>query len=169
MTIKPLSSLILGLLFLTITLLFVGIQRDREFWDASTFIKYKPTLQLIFISAGEDDLTNVSEQVIGKDARYNKYVERHQLPDFSSVIIQLTLSFTFLGMWGLVKNKSLPLQTLLWHFLICGILGAILGLSVLLYYLDSWMSYPICLIILGTNIITCNLLSKKLKRSKAVS
>jgi hypothetical protein len=55
---RPNIYIFIGIVFLILTWLFVGLYRDDEFYEPNLFTKYRPTLKVNFYSpTGMSDLT----------------------------------------------------------------------------------------------------------------
>jgi hypothetical protein len=80
MTTRPNIHIVIGIVFLILTWLFVGLYRDDEFHESSLFTKYRPTFKVNFYSPiGMQDLKieDLNRQKIEEIAFQEFVIERH--------------------------------------------------------------------------------------------
>lgn len=133
MILKPMLYILIGFGLLLITLLFVGLKHDPEFYsDVEFFIKYKPTFQFVFVdpSFGDQSLTPELQR---QADRYANFVYGHKIFDFSPLLIQAALSFLAIGFSMLRQIHTAPLRLFLFHFLLC-IFPTIIGVVLFITY-----------------------------------
>ncbi len=160
MRIKPYICFILGLVSLLGTFLFVGIKHDPEFsWEIETFIKYKPTFQIHFYDESYGDLHN--EETAKQTERYNDFVYKHSIWNFSFLLIQITMTLIIIGVAGSWKKKFVSWRSILIHFVIC----AIPTTTCLVVYLFSYNEWWVWLFLLGGFLINLYTALKLTKRS----
>jgi len=171
MTTRPNIHIVIGIVFLILTWLFVGLYRDDEFHESSLFTKYCPTFKVNFYSPiGMQDLKIEdlpTDKKIEEIAFQEFIIERHIQNNSTArlwyvplILIQLTLTF-FTS--GILKNqralvyKRWHLST---HFATCLIITSI-GLGFILRF-DNLLSTIIGgLLILTINYLILLLLTKR--------
>jgi hypothetical protein len=167
----------IGITFLLLTWLFVGVFRDSEFHEPFIFTKYKPTFKIFFHTPiGESDLalkdlstneqreeTAFQEFVIKQDRQYNSNPKLWYLP---FILIQFTLTFLSFG----ILRKRARLTYINWrlpvHFLI-NLIFTSTGLTFLLSFDKTTISIFSVLIILSVNYWTTGLFTRRRVRLAA--
>lgn len=105
----------IGLLFLTLSVLFLGIKVDDEFADYDVFVKYKPSIQMYFkLPLGMQDMPkNYPKELRAEENIYNQFVrERHWrnepffIVSISAILIFGTLYFMFTGIKKQIHNTK---------------------------------------------------------------
>ncbi len=100
------AKLKIGLVFLALSVLFLGIKVDDEFTDHNLFFKHKPSFQMYFKSPlGLQDMPeNYPKKLRAEESIYNQFVrEKHwsNKPFFdvgiSAILIFGTLYFVYMG------------------------------------------------------------------------
>ncbi|WP_026977768.1 hypothetical protein [Flavobacterium tegetincola] len=100
----------IGLVFLALSILLLGIKVDDEFDDSTLFVKYKPSFQMYFKSPlGMQDLpANYPKELRAEENTYNQFVRDKHWSDqpffdvsISAILILGTFYFMFMG----IKNQ----------------------------------------------------------------
>lgn len=160
MTIKPIISILIGAALLIVAVFFVGIYRDPEFWEVSSFIKYKPTTQFEFVNYKGGDIQNPTAEMERQTRRYYDFLQ-HRPFDYSPLLLQGILTFLALGVTHLRGSSVLPIDRVLLHY-ITSVLFTIIGFGFLLHYYDTGWRIPIFISIVTLNLLSAVLLTPKL-------
>src|SRR6267142_6700651 len=114
--------LLIGSFFLIVSVLFIGLFRDDEFYQPSLFLKYRPTFKMEFyspIGMSDFEISDLSPEKQKEEIAFQDFVIDHgvQYPGdkcrfIPFLLIQLTLTFLSFGFF---KRKAIYL---LIHFLI---------------------------------------------------
>ena len=100
------AKLKIGLVFLALSVLFLGIKVDDEFTDHNLFFKHKPSFQMYFKSPlGMQDMPeNYPEELRAEERIYNQFVREKRWSDqlffdlgISVILIFGTIYFMFTG------------------------------------------------------------------------
>jgi len=162
----------IGLIFVILSFLFIGVYEDDEFNEASIFLKYKPSLKMHFESPiGMQDLKisdlsteNQIEEKYYEDFIKNQHYKSEYLSLIPFILIQATLTFICFG----TKQKKYKIWQSLIHFLINFLLTTI-GIAFLLTFAKTFTTVIICLLIIMINYFTFLLIQKDWKIKKTFS
>lgn len=120
--------LLIGILSLILTILFIGIFADDEFYELGIFTKHKPTSKLYFYSpTGMSDLTllDLSKSNQKEELAFDEFIIKTgvQFPgnkfDFLPyLLIQLSLTFLALSGFKIKHNGKLEKWLIPLHFII---------------------------------------------------
>jgi amino acid transporter len=178
-TLKPTYNfyLLAGLVFLLLTILFVGVFRDDEFNEPTLFTKYRPTLKMYFHSeTGMSDLTinDLSGASKSEEMAFQEFVIKQKQQNNSTaklsyvpmILIQLTLTFMTFGLYRkqllrVYKKWHLPL-----HFSINLVLTTIC-LSIMLSMDKIYATMLFSFLMLFFNYLTIRILTRKQRNTYA--
>jgi hypothetical protein len=167
------TYILIGIFFLVITWLFVGIFRDDEFYQPELFIKHRATFKVNFyspigmqdIKLNELDSIKKNEEVAFQEFVINKDIQfkfKKRLSYLPLILIQLTLTFFSIGLFTNRKNVCLIKWQILKHFFICLIPTSLIIRFILTFDNQTFTIFG-SLLILFVNYMSIIFLSKSKK------
>ncbi len=165
---------LIGIFFLVITWLFVGIFRDDEFYEPELFIKHRATFKVNFyspigmqdIKLNELDTIKKIEELAFQEFVINKDIQfksEKRLSYLTLILIQLTLTFFSIGLFKSWRfSYSIKWQQILKHFLIC-LFATSLMIGFILTFDNLTFTIFGSLLILFINYLSIKFLSKPKK------
>lgn len=142
MTTRPNIYILLGTVFIILTLLFVGLFRDDEFYEPTLFTKYRPTFKVNFYSPiGMQDLKldDLPTDRKAEEIAFQEFVMKRHIQNNSDarlwylpfILIQMILTFLTFGILKMKRELIYKKWQLPTHFAVCLLLTS-LGLGIIL-------------------------------------
>jgi hypothetical protein len=164
---------LLGIFFLILSWLFIGLFRDDEFNEPGLFFKYRPTFQVIFYSPRGMDDTRLSdmpgdlktEQIAFEEFVIHQHVQENSSSMFRFLpflLIQLTLTFLSFGVLKMRRELVYRKWQLPVHFIVC-LLLTFIDLTFILFFDRILLTISGCLLMLMINYWMLLLLTLKKK------
>ncbi len=158
-----------GLVFLILTILFVGEFYDPEDGDRSFFIKYKPTLQHVFYSPVAQHRympAAITPAELKDESAYQDFVAKRIslksgaiFPLLPALLIQVTLTLLVCGIFQFITKRRIKDWQLIFQFLI-NVFITTFSLVYITHYDNAITTLIIALLLTTINLITIRLLTK---------
>lgn len=164
MTTRNIIIIILGKIFLLVTILFVGQYVDPQDGDITFFIKHKPTFKQTFYSPVAyhrlfPTTLTYTEEI--EEKSFKEYVADRNLLTaqtnsliFSTSIFQLSLTLLICGLFSLFSKRQISIWQLFLHFIINSIATNFLGIVNILYAENLSNIIGVLILLLLLNILT---------------
>jgi uncharacterized membrane protein len=107
-------NLIFGIILLLVTIMFVGVYRDDEYFEPDLFIKYQPTTKMFFYSpTGQSDaqLKDLTSEQKKEEIAFKKYIierkiqSNNKLNWLAYLLVLTTFCFVLCGIIKIVKRS----------------------------------------------------------------